>query len=283
MLEQAGLPGLVGLGPEAAPRRGVHQRRGHARRAARTADGAAEHGVGAQLAANLLRGLGRALGTAAVSVCGTTRREGILARSSVIDAASPSNDSFGTPPDGVSNGRTASDRMGAWRWAARASSSPGPRRPPATSATAAAYGARRFARRAPGTSVRGSVSTVPLQPLQRVQRLRRALQALLAILDERAADEAFEFRGDVGPQRPRRSRLAVQDGVERHGRRGALERPRAGGHFIEHHAVREQVAARVDGLAARLLRRHVRRRADGHAQLGERVRRRHGVAIPAVL
>ena len=49
---------------------------------------------------------------AAVSVRGTTRRDGSLARSSVIDAASPSNDSFDAPPDRLSNGRTASDRMG---------------------------------------------------------------------------------------------------------------------------------------------------------------------------
>jgi hypothetical protein len=57
----------------------------------------------------------------------------------------------------------------------------------------------------------------------------------------------------VGVQLHRRRRLAVEDGVEHHGRRGAMERLLAGGHLVEHEAEREQVRARVELFAARLL------------------------------
>ena len=51
-----------------------------------------------------------------------------------------------------------------------------------------------------------------------------------------------------------------------------LERQLAGGHLVEHDAGGEQIAARVDLLAARLLRRHVRHGADGGADRRQLIR-----------
>jgi len=49
----------------------------------------------------------------------------------------------------------------------------------------------------------------------------------------------------------------VQDAVEDDGRRGAGEGPLTGGHLVKHSPEPEQVGARYDQLAPRLLRRHV--------------------------
>ena len=53
-------------------------------------------------------------------------------------------------------------------------------------------------------------------------------------------------------------------------RRVALERPRAGGHLVQHDAERPDVAGHLHVLAAQLLGRHVRQRADGRPGLRER-------------
>ena len=42
----------------------------------------------------------------------------------------------------------------------------------------------------------------------------------------------------------------------------------AGRHFVQHHAEREEVGARVDLLAARLLRRHIGDGADSGSRAG---------------
>ena len=52
----------------------------------------------------------------------------------------------------------------------------------------------------------------------------------------------------------------------------AVERAPAGEHLVEHAAERPDVGAPIDGLPARLLRRHVGGRAENHAQLRRRGR-----------
>ena len=71
--------------------------------------------------------------------------------------------------------------------------------------------------------------------------------------------QAFRRRGVV--PRPRR---LVQDRVRDRDGRAALERHPARHHLVHHDAEREEVAARVDGLAEQLLRRHVRQRSESH-------------------
>ena len=66
-------------------------------------------------------------------------------------------------------------------------------------------------------------------------------------------------------------RVGADDGRDRVGHIVAAERPHAGEHFVEHAPERPDVGALVDGLPARLLRAHVRGRAEDHA--GRRHRR----------
>ena len=64
-------------------------------------------------------------------------------------------------------------------------------------------------------------------------------------------------------------RRGVQNAVENDGGGGAGKGNRAGGHFVEHHAERKQIRARVEFFAAGLLRRHVGDRAHRAAGAGE--------------
>ncbi len=105
---------------------------------------------------------------------------------------------------------------------------------------------------------------VALQPLQIGLDVTRRLIPALAILLEQPADDVLERRDDVGVDRARRHRDAIQDLVEDDRRRLALEGLDAGRHLVHHHAEREEVAALVDGLAAGVLGRHVGDGADGH-------------------
>ncbi len=74
-----------------------------------------------------------------------------------------------------------------------------------------------------------------------------------------------EIFGQLRVRDPRIRRLPVQNRVEHHRRRLALERLAPGGHLIEHQPEREKIGAGVELFAARLLRRHVVDRAEGHA------------------
>src|SRR5688572_14770842 len=89
------------------------------------------------------------------------------------------------------------------------------------------------------------------------------LVAELAILLERLEHDLIEPGRDAVLDCRWRRRLLGEQALEdrRYGR--ALERQLAGRHFVEDDARRKYVAARVDVLAARLLGRHVRHRADG--------------------
>ena len=70
-------------------------------------------------------------------------------------------------------------------------------------------------------------------------------------------------RGDRRVERARRHRLAIEDAVEDDGGRRAGKTLPAGRHLVEHDAERKEIGARIEVLAARLLRRHVRDGADG--------------------
>ena len=77
-----------------------------------------------------------------------------------------------------------------------------------------------------------------------------------------------------GVDAARRHRFAIEDAVEDHRRRVAGETLPAGRHLVEHDAEREQVGARIEILAARLLGRHVGDGADGGADHAGEVLRR---------
>ncbi len=97
---------------------------------------------------------------------------------------------------------------------------------------------------------------------------------------ERFVDDGFELGGKLRVQTHRRQRRLVQDRVEQRRRRRPLERLRAGAHLVEDHAKGKQIGARVERLPERLLRRHVRNRAERRARAGQvalrRGRRRRG-------
>ena len=80
-------------------------------------------------------------------------------------------------------------------------------------------------------------------------------------------------RRNVGSRAGELGRVFLEDRRHRVGGRVALERALAGQHFVEHRAEGEQIAARVDGLPAHLLGRHVADRAHHRARVGHRRRR----------
>ena len=91
----------------------------------------------------------------------------------------------------------------------------------------------------------------------------------VAVFFQAPCQDAVEFTGqgriDLGCRRGR----AVEDSLENNGIGAAGKRLPAGGHFVEHRAKAEQVGAGIERLAPRLLRTHVRRRAQRHTGLGD--------------
>ena len=61
----------------------------------------------------------------------------------------------------------------------------------------------------------------------------------------------------------------MEDRVDDRGGRAAFEGAAGGQHLVEHDAEREDVGARIQRVAERLLRRHVQDGADGGAQAGQ--------------
>ena len=94
---------------------------------------------------------------------------------------------------------------------------------------------------------------------------------MAAILFHGPANNAFQIARKRRIQTERRDRLLVQDRVQRGNHVAGGKRLLAGGHFVEHDAQRKQVAALVQFLAPRLLRRHVNRRSRNHAHRGQRI------------
>ena len=80
---------------------------------------------------------------------------------------------------------------------------------------------------------------------------------------------SFQFGRKIGIQAHWRNRSAIQDRVEDDSRTVSAEGQRAGGHFIEHRAEREQIGTGVQFFPSRLLRRHVSDGAERRAGAGQ--------------
>ena len=91
----------------------------------------------------------------------------------------------------------------------------------------------------------------------------------VAILLQSFIDDAFEFNGNFRIQAHRGGRRLVQDRVKNVARTFSAERHRARYHLIENRAEREEIGARVQLLAAHLLRRHVSHRAQRGSRTGQ--------------
>ena len=114
----------------------------------------------------------------------------------------------------------------------------------------------------------------PARRLQELDpRVRDVVEAVLRVAFEAAAQEPADRGGGAGGQL-REVDLVLEHAGERVGHRvGGEERP-AGEHLVEDDAERPDVGALVDGLAPRLLGRHVGRGAEDDAELRP-VRGRH--------
>ncbi len=137
-------------------------------------------------------------------------------------------------------------------------------------------------RRAPRRVARRRIEPLADRGQLRLDR-RGVARARVALLGEHVGQRRFEVRGQPGAELADRERLVEADLREhRHGRR-AGER-RLAGQALDHHAPeREQVGARVDLLlAARLLGRHVHRRAHDAAGLGDAARIEEAAREPEV-
>ncbi len=93
------------------------------------------------------------------------------------------------------------------------------------------------------------------------------LVAIGRVLGQRLVDDGGGGGVDQRIEHGQRRRLVAQD-LHQHGRlRLGLERLAVDEQLVEDQPHREDVAAVIDGVAAHLLRRHVVRRADDHADL----------------
>ena len=104
---------------------------------------------------------------------------------------------------------------------------------------------------------------IPLQPLQVGAQIGRLCVAQRPIFFERLQNDLVEPGRQLGTQRRGRRWLLMKDRRrdDRRGRAGKGRTP--GGHLEEDEPEREEIGARVDLVAAQLLRRHVGERADG--------------------
>jgi hypothetical protein len=97
------------------------------------------------------------------------------------------------------------------------------------------------------------------------------LIAEIAILLQRLVEEVLEFVRQIVIQRRGRGRMVVEQLVKDDRAGGSAERVVGRGHLVKDDAERKQVAARIEGFAARLLGRHVGDRAERGAGAGELV------------
>jgi hypothetical protein len=98
--------------------------------------------------------------------------------------------------------------------------------------------------------------------LERLDQFGRGSVATLAVLHQAGLHDRVE------PWLADRGRVVVQHRGESVGDRVAGERAPPAQHLVQHGAEREEIGARVGGLAAHLLRRHVSRRPHHHPALG---------------
>ena len=111
---------------------------------------------------------------------------------------------------------------------------------------------------------RGGVTRV-----ERPREVVRARETRRGVLGEAAQDRRGDVLGQLGVRRARARRVVARDGDEQVHLGRAAERWPPGRHLVEHDAEREEIGALIELLAARLLGRHVRRRAHARAVLRE--------------
>ena len=92
---------------------------------------------------------------------------------------------------------------------------------------------------------------------QNVRQFAGALETVLGAFFQTTGNDPIERRRPLLSRLAESGRLFVEDGDHRVRAGAALERPAAGDHLVQHTAEREDVAARVGGQAAGLLRGHV--------------------------
>jgi hypothetical protein len=122
--------------------------------------------------------------------------------------------------------------------------------------------------RAVGRAVPSGIEVAP-DAMQVGLQLGRGLVPETAVFLERLLQQPAERLRQPGGRLRRRGRIPVENGVEHDRRRVALKRQDAGRHLIQDGTEREQIGARVGELAARLLGRHVRHRAQRRARRGQ--------------
>ena len=110
---------------------------------------------------------------------------------------------------------------------------------------------------------------IALQPQEIRAEIRCRLVAELPTLVERLLNDLLETRGKIRANGTRRHRFVVQDRRRDDRARGPSERRPARRHLVEDQAEREEIRARVERLAAQLLRRHVCHGAHGDAVAGQ--------------
>src|SRR5205085_11512516 len=99
--------------------------------------------------------------------------------------------------------------------------------------------------------------------------LLRAGVAIARLFLEELRDEILERLRGIGTHRTERRRLLERELRREDHEVGAAEGLRSAEHAEDHAAEREQIRAPVDLAPARLLRRHIPRRAEGLPRAGE--------------
>ena len=111
--------------------------------------------------------------------------------------------------------------------------------------------------------------TLPRQAFQVRAHIRSGLVAGLPVFLESFENDPLEIVGNGRTDLARRAGCTVEQCVKDHGFSWAIERQLASRHFVEHHAEREKVCASVRYLSPGLLRRHIGHGADGGAGIGQ--------------
>jgi hypothetical protein len=116
---------------------------------------------------------------------------------------------------------------------------------------------------------RGSGDGVALQPLEISFQFGARLAPNLAIFFESFIDDLIEPRRNSRIQANWGDRRTIENRFEDHSGSIALERQRAGAHFIKHRAERKQIRTDIQFFPAHLFRTHVRDRSNGGARTGQ--------------
>ncbi len=104
---------------------------------------------------------------------------------------------------------------------------------------------------------------------QGVVHVARRVVARHRHLLQRSAYDVLDVEGNRRIELRQRRRLLTEDLIEHRRQRVAAERQRPGQHLVEHDAKGPEIDALIDGIAAQLLGRHVRDRAEHHARRGD--------------